>query len=975
MFNEDTPDIAFRDFWHVLPHEKYLLQKKRGASKLLYLLLFRWFEKHAQFPHSIDNIPTALIEYGIALSGESFIHQGLIELFQQERAVNRYKQEIRDYFNFKVFDANCQNFQSFLIAHVFKEKSDEALKMLAQDYLKKYKMEVPDETSLLAIFQQAKLKKEQQFFGQIDSTLSLENKKYIDNNLLVHNADNSLVQFLRQDSGASTKDSIKEEIKRLQILNELPIASLGFIGDIHTKQINVYRRRFLSDTPARSQQRTGLSRYALIAIFCYRRHIEAIDNLVDHLVHFIHQIKKAEYRKQQKLDKEIGKRLGDIEQLYQLAQINRDCPKEVIEQAVYPSVSQETIDQIIKTRSFATRTKKIIQETVIKRYASSYRRIIFEILDNLDLHSTNTALLDALVLIKAYRNSKLTHYPIEESVPLDSLISKQEQKKILERDDDDNQCILRKVYECAVFKLLRTKLRHKEVWVSGAYKYRNPEDDLPKDFDERREEYFNLIGAPLVATIFTSQLKQEMYEHIKKFDNDFTKNDLVEIVKRKGKPWILLTPLQKLEEPKVIQRVKEAVLTQWGMINLLDVLKEVDLRENFTDCFTTAGNREILDREIIRKRLLLCLFALGTNTGLKRTAGASRGVVTFEELRHIRKLFINKDDLREAIDTVVNAIFKIRNPKIWRSVSTACAADSKQFGCYAQNLITEWSPRHHNNGVMIYWHVNDQYICVYSQLKTCTSSEVASMLQGILNQETDMEIESQYVDSHGKSELGFALSYLEKFDLLPRYKTIGNQKIYLPSDDFHVNHINDITTRSINWQLIEEGYDEIIKYAVALKLGISTAETVIRRFARTNYQHPTFKAFIELGKAVKTNFLCRYLGSVELRQQINAGLNVVENWNSANNFVFYGKSGEITSNYRDDQEISMLCLQLLQNCISYLNTLLVESLFQAPDWQKQLGKEDYRALNALFYLHINPYGTFELDLSKRLAIQRIGVTP
>lgn len=118
----------------------------------------------------------------------------------------------------------------------------------------------------------------------------------------------------------------------------------------------------------------------------------------------------------------------------------------------------------------------------------------------------------------------------------------------------------------------------------------------------------------------------------------------------------------------------------------------------------------------------------------------------------------NKDDLREAINTVVNAIFRIRNPKIWRSVSTACAADSKQFGCFTKNLLTEWSPRHHSSGVMIYWHVSDQYICVYSQMKACTSSEVASMLQGIMDQETAMEIESQYVDSHGQSELGFALS-------------------------------------------------------------------------------------------------------------------------------------------------------------------------------------------------------------------------
>jgi TnpA family transposase len=49
-----------------------------------------------------------------------------------------------------------------------------------------------------------------------------------------------------------------------------------------------------------------------------------------------------------------------------------------------------------------------------------------------------------------------------------------------------------------------------------------------------------------------------------------------------------------------------------------------------------------------------------------------------------------------------------------------------------------------------------------------------------------------------------------------------------------------------------------------------------------------------------------------LRQEIHAGLNVVENWNSANSFIFSGKSGEIASNNRADQEIALLSLHLLQ---------------------------------------------------------------
>jgi TnpA family transposase len=41
-------------------------------------------------------------------------------------------------------------------------------------------------------------------------------------------------------------------------------------------------------------------------------------------------------------------------------------------------------------------------------------------------------------------------------------------------------------------------------------------------------------------------------------------------------------------------------------------------------------------------------------------------------------------------------------------------------------------------------------------------------------------------------------------------------------------------------------------------------------------------------------------------------LNVVENWNSANNFILYGKGGEFATNRREDQEITMLSLHLLQ---------------------------------------------------------------
>ena len=40
---------------------------------------------------------------------------------------------------------------------------------------------------------------------------------------------------------------------------------------------------------------------------------------------------------------------------------------------------------------------------------------------------------------------------------------------------------------------------------------------------------------------------------------------------------------------------------------------------------------------------------------------------------------------------------------------------------------------------------------------------------------------------------------------------------------------------------------------------------------------------------------------------------MVENWNSANGFIFYDRGGEIATNRIEDQEATMLSLHLLQN--------------------------------------------------------------
>ena len=53
----------------------------------------------------------------------------------------------------------------------------------------------------------------------------------------------------------------------------------------------------------------------------------------------------------------------------------------------------------------------------------------------------------------------------------------------------------------------------------------------------------------------------------------------------------------------------------------------------------------------------------------------------------------------------------------------------------------------------------------------------------------------------------------------------------------------------------------------------------------------------------------------------------------------------------------------------YVNTLLIQKILSEDEWRNRLEKEDYRALTPLIYLHINPYGEFNLDMKKRIDME------
>lgn len=240
---------------------------------------------------------------------------------------------------------------------------------------------------------------------------------------------------------------------------------------------------------------------------------------------------------------------------------------------------------------------------------------------------------------------------------------------VVETDAQGRQRVNRLTYEMCVLQALRDQLRCKEIWVVGADRYRNPDEDVPQDFEAQRPTYYAALKLPSRAEDFIQQVQQEMRDELAALDRTLPRNADVEILP-KAKGWIKLSPLAPQPEPPNLLALKMEITKRWPMTSLLDVLKETDLRVDFTRFFRSPTAWENLDRATLQYRLLLALYGLGTGAGLKRVAMGNQGL-SYRDLLYVRRRFITPEAVRQSIAAVVNRLFEARLPQLWGEDITA----------------------------------------------------------------------------------------------------------------------------------------------------------------------------------------------------------------------------------------------------------------------------------------------------------------
>ncbi len=258
------------------------------------------------------------------------------------------------------------------------------------------------------------------------------------------------------------------------------------------------------------------TKLALLCALLMMREREVTDTLAQLLISTIHRINAhAEQKVVAEFVKDFRRVRGKDTMLRKIAEASLKTPDDSVREVIYPVVGGEATltDLVNEYRATGTEYQRQKRKVFKASYTNHYRRGLIRLLGVLEFRSNNTAhqpVIDALALIVRYADHGGTYYPVGEHVVLDAAVNVDWTELLTKTDSRGRTRVVRGVYEACVFQALRERLRCKEIWVIGAHEWRNPDEDLPADFENHRAEHYDKLRKPLDPTVFTAGLREEM---------------------------------------------------------------------------------------------------------------------------------------------------------------------------------------------------------------------------------------------------------------------------------------------------------------------------------------------------------------------------------------------------------------------------------------------------------------------------------
>ena len=626
--------------WSLLPEDLALLTGRIDAGKLGLAVQLAFWRRQGRFPDAEADVAPAVIDYLAAQVGVSA--DALEGYAWAGRSGRRHRATIIDHLAIAPFDAAAEaRLRHWLTGDLLpREPGPPALEEELGLWFARNRVAWPGTYRLGRILRSAQAAHDDAALQRVADRLDGGLRERLAA-LLGEDRDGTAYARLAADPGRVGLDSLLAEIAKLDRLRALALPA-DLLRDLHPDQAKRFRRRVAVESAWELRRHPERIRLPLLAVWCVPREAEVVDGLIELMIQITHRITvKAERRVVDALVAEAREVRGKAGILLRVVEAASAHPDGVVHEVIVPAIGAGTFEALVReARALGTPQSRRVHGAVRASYGSYYRRMMPKLLAALDFRSNNGThrpLLDALEAIRRAEGEGRQFFRSDE-IAIDGVIRPKWRDIVLEDAPGGGQRINRINYEICVLQTLRERLRCKEIWVPGAGRFRNPDRDLPADFADRRDACYARLGLPRDARAFTDALRTEMSEALAALDRGMPRNPGVRLDPRRRHP-IVVSPLEAQPEPMGLGALKAEVGRRWSTTGLLDVFKEADLRVGFTDAFATAASRAATERNAVRRRLLLCLYGLGTNAGLKRLAVGPHGF-SYKELLHTRRRYM-----------------------------------------------------------------------------------------------------------------------------------------------------------------------------------------------------------------------------------------------------------------------------------------------------------------------------------------------
>src|SRR5271157_4759865 len=340
--------------WHILPHEQEFIGSKRGATRLGFALLLKFFKLEGRFPSGPHEIPTEVVRF---VASEVGVDRSAWDEYPwQGRSVEYHRASIRAHLGFgEATVADAEALETWLVEETLnQEHRMDRLRETVLDRCRKLHMEPPTQEQIRRLLRSAIQAHETRFCETISGKLDSATVDQLDALL---EADPSrkdeegwtLWHTLKEEPGRVGLDSVKEAASRLRLLRKVGLPAELFQG-APPKLVERYAKRSAVEEPFELRRHAGPLKTTLMAAFLHRRTEDLTDHLVDLLVETVHKMGKgAEKKIDGSLEKALQKKApGKIAKLYRMAKASIEEPKGAVENVIFPVAPEQWLLALIE---------------------------------------------------------------------------------------------------------------------------------------------------------------------------------------------------------------------------------------------------------------------------------------------------------------------------------------------------------------------------------------------------------------------------------------------------------------------------------------------------------------------------------------------------------------------------------------------------------------------------------------------------